>query len=176
MPADESLLTHVAEAREAVANLHELHERDARPVQRVIDQLTQQVARPGTLLLLLLLILAWLAANLLGPADRAMDPPPFAKLQIALGTASVLLTCMILTTQRHADTLAAHRAQLTLEMAILAEQKSAKTIALIEELRRDLPMLANRIDAAAEELSQPSDPIGAIEHLVHMAAKADGDA
>ncbi len=51
---------------------------------------------------------------------------------------------LILTTQRRADELAQHREQLTLELAILSEQKTAKVIELLEEMRRDNPNLRNR--------------------------------
>ena len=55
-------------------------------------------------------------------------------------------------------TTGSYREQLTLELSIIAEQKTAKIIGLLEELRRDLPSVANRIDEEAEALSQSSDP------------------
>ena len=75
---------------------------------------------------------------------------------------------MILTTQRRADMLASHRSQLTLELAILAEQKSAKTIALLEEIRRDNPLLKDRTDPEAEEMSVPTDPAQVLEALMEQ--------
>jgi uncharacterized membrane protein len=47
---------------------------------------------------------------------------------------------------------------LLLELAVRSEQKIAKVIALIEESRRDNPLLPDRNDPGAETLSQPSDP------------------
>ena len=65
---------------------------------------------------------------------------------------------MILIVQRHDDELSARREQLTLELAILSEQKTAKIIALLEEFRRNDPHQSNRRDEVAEALAQPSDP------------------
>jgi hypothetical protein len=44
-----------------------------------------------------------------------------------------------------------------LELAILNDQKSSKIIELLEEFRRDNPMIADRIDSEARAMSTPSD-------------------
>jgi hypothetical protein len=46
---------------------------------------------------------------------------------------------------------------LMLELAILNDQKSSKTIELLEEFRRDNPMIADRTDNEARAMSTPSD-------------------
>jgi hypothetical protein len=45
-----------------------------------------------------------------------------------------------------------------LELAILSEQKTAKVIQLLEETRRDNPLIHNRVDQEAEAMAQPADP------------------
>ena len=87
-----------------------------------------------------------------------MDAPPFFWMQGAIALTALYMTLLILATQRREDELASRREQLTLELSILAEQKSAKIIELIEELRRDLPMLKNRVDQEANAMSVPADP------------------
>ena len=86
------------------------------------------------------------------------DEPPFPWLQGLIGLAALVIASLILTTQRRDDQLATYREQLTLELSILAEQKSAKIIELLEELRRDSPSLHNRIDREAAAMATPSDP------------------
>jgi uncharacterized membrane protein len=49
------------------------------------------------------------------------------------------------------------REQMTLELAILSEQKSAKIIALLEEFRRNDPNQGNDPDEVAEALAKPAD-------------------
>jgi uncharacterized membrane protein len=61
--------------------------------------------------------------------------------------------------------LASHHEQLTLELAILSEQKSAKIIALLEELRQDHPEIRNRVDKEAAAMSAPADPHSVLEAI-----------
>ena len=51
------------------------------------------------------------------------------------------MVVLILATQRREYQLAQLREQLTLELAILSEQKTAKVIQLLEESRRDMKRL-----------------------------------
>lgn len=69
----------------------------------------------------------------------------------------MLVAFLILVTQRREDLLADRRAQLTLELALLADNKSAKIIALLEELRRDAPSLSARSDPEPEDMAKPTD-------------------
>jgi uncharacterized membrane protein len=56
------------------------------------------------------------------------------------------------------DQLAQLREQLNLELAILSEQKTAKVIELLEESRRDNPLIHNRVDQEADVMAKPADP------------------
>ena len=71
---------------------------------------------------------------------------------------SLTMIVFVLSAQRHEDELTETRDTLTLELALLSEQKMAKMIQLLEELRRDSPDLANRPDREAEIMARPSDP------------------
>ena len=64
---------------------------------------------------------------------------------------------MILATQRREYQLAQLREQLTLELAILSEQETAKVIQLLKESRRDNPLIRDRVDQEAEAIAQPAD-------------------
>jgi uncharacterized membrane protein len=150
---------HIEQTVEAIAELHRQHHRRSTPSQQAVAQLTALVARPRFVGLLTLVFGAWIGLN--GFAKLAgytpPDPPPFSYVQAATGVLGVYITLLILITQRHENQLSEARDQLTLELAILNEQKSAKIIALLEELRRDLPALPDRPDLEAEQLSQPAD-------------------
>ena len=43
-------------------------------------------------------------------------------------------------------------------MSLLTEQRTAKIIGLLEELRRDMPSVFNRVDLEAEALTKTVDP------------------
>ena len=158
---------HIDETVKAIARLHAEHRRRATPIQRVVEEMTAQMGRPRFVGLLTLVVVLWIAANLGLIADRLapFDAPPFPWL-VALGElVAIYLTVIILTTQRRQQELVELREQLTLELAITGEQKMAKVIELLEEMRRDNPMMANRTDAQAEAMSTPSDPEAVLDAL-----------
>jgi uncharacterized membrane protein len=171
---DAGMPAHIAQTLEAISKLHVEHHRGATPWQRTIDRLTRFIGRPRFAAMLIAFIAAWLVANLgLAATHQAMfDAPPFYVLQ-GLSTATALfVTVFILITQRRNDQLSELREQLTLELAMLSEQKAAKLIQLVEELRRDLPNVHNRVDGEAEALARPADPEAVLEALKENQADA----
>lgn len=161
------LPAHIEDTVQAIARLHADHARRASPLQRVVDKLTARAGRPESVAMLTVVVIVWMALNTAVTLSgrKAFDEPPFFWMQGVVGLGALYMTTLILTTQRREDEMAGHREQLTLELAILGEQKAAKTIQLLEELRRDNPMIANRIDREAEELSTPADPQAVLDAL-----------
>ena len=165
--ANQLIPTHVEDTVGAIARFHAAHEADASPFQRLIERITKRAGRPSFVALVSALVLSWIALNL-GMIAVGLDPldsPPFFWLQGTVALAALYMTVLILTTQRREDELTGLREQLTLELSILSEQKSAKIIALLEELRRDDPSISNRYDADAAALSTPADPDAVLEAL-----------
>jgi uncharacterized membrane protein len=78
---------------------------------------------------------------------------------------------LILTTQRRENELASHHEELTLELAILSEQKAAKIISLLEELRQDHPEIRDRVDDVAVAMSEPADPHSVLETIKKHTAR-----
>lgn len=142
-----------------IAALHAAHNREAHALQKAVSRATGGIARPITLLLITAAITGWVALNLALPkfGNTAPDPFPFPLLSAAVATVGLYLAAMILITQRHDDEMATRREQITLELAILSEQKSAKIIALLEEFRRNDPNQGNDRDKMAEALAKPAD-------------------
>jgi uncharacterized membrane protein len=87
-----------------------------------------------------------------------LDGPPFPWLQGALSLSALLVTTMVLATQNRQAKRATRRGDLELQVNLLAEQKTAKLIALLEELRRDLPSVRDRVDSVANALAKAVDP------------------
>lgn len=154
------LPAHIEETIKSIARLHADHHQNATPLQRVVDRMTALVGRPYFIGVLSALVCGWVIANLAVAAAGYLpvDPPPFSWPGDVASVVSLYVTFLILTTQRRADLLAQHREQLTLELAILNEQKTAKVIELLEELRRDNPLIVNRVDEEALAMAQPADP------------------
>lgn len=154
------LAEHIEQTVESIAKVHMDHYRAASPLQRGVDASTRWLGQPGSVSVLVVGMAAWMGVNGWRAASglTTWDPPPFAMLELAGTLAALVLACLILATQRRDDRLAEQRAQLTLELALLNEQKSAKIIALLEELRRDSPTVGDRVDQESEAMARPADP------------------
>jgi uncharacterized membrane protein len=166
---------HIEETIKSIARLHAEHHQNATPLERAVDRMTALVGRPRFIGVLGALLCGWVILNL-GVAAAGylpIDPPPFSWLGDVASVLSLFVTVLILTTQRRADLLAQHREQLTLELAILNEQKTAKVIELLEELRRDTPMIVDRVDKEAEEMAKPADPQSVLDAIKASHAEAE---
>jgi len=149
---------------EAIADVHRAAERQVTRPQRVIEVLVVQLGQPRALYWLLALVAAWLVVNGLLPRLR-WDPPPFHFLQGLLGLLSVTTTAVVLITQHRLLGRTERRSQLDLHVNLLAEEKVAKLVALLEELRRDLPSVRDRHDPQAEAMSKGTDAREVVEEL-----------
>jgi uncharacterized membrane protein len=159
--------THVDDTVQAIARLRVDHDQRATPLERTVDRLTGQAASPGFVVLLSLALVSWIGLNtiLLLTGRRPLDEPPFFWMQGAISLAALYMTVLILATQRREKELASHHEHLTLELAILSEQKTAKIISLLEELRQDHPDIHDRIDDEAAAMSEPADPQSVLETI-----------
>ena len=158
----------------AVAELHAKAELEVDKHQRRIETVTAALGRPRTLYGMLAVVVVWIGYNVAAPALRLprFDPPPFMWLESVVGLMALLMTTMVLTTQNRQGKLAARRALLDLHVNLMSEQKVAKLIALLEELRRDMPSVDNRHDPQAEVMSQPMDPHSTIAKIEASIEKA----
>jgi uncharacterized membrane protein len=128
--------------------------------QRLLERISCVIGQPVFLGLILLFVLLWtlgdISMRLLGLTE--FDPPPFFWLQGIVGLAALLTTTVVLTRQNRLAKLEEQRAHLDLKVTLLTEQKAAKMIDLLEELRRDLPNVKNRHDPEAVALQQSMNP------------------
>ncbi|MDE3174751.1 MAG: DUF1003 domain-containing protein [Pseudomonadota bacterium] len=165
---------HIEETIRAIARLHAEHHASATRHQRAVDGVTSALSRPNFIVYLTGLTSAWMVGNAAVPllGFTAIDPPPFAGLTGAVSLTALYFVVMILTTQRRDDGLGRRRELLTLELAILSEQKTAKIVALLEELRRDSPTICNRVDEQANVMARPVDPRSVIEAIQETRSEA----
>jgi uncharacterized membrane protein len=143
-----------------VAALRVRNERHLSRHQQWVERFTARVGRPRTVYIVAASTAAWTAANVLAPrfGYAAVDPPPFDGLQGVIGFLALLVTTAVLITQSRQTRDFEQRAELELQVNLLAEQKIAKLIALVEELRRDIPSVSDRVDPLAERMKEPIDP------------------
>ena len=165
--ASSILPLHIEETIESVAGLNAEHRANATHHQRAVDRITSLLGRASFIATLTAFVVGWVSLNCFALAlgYRAPDPPPFAWLAGASSLASLYLVILILTTQRGDDRLTQRRELLNLELTILSEQKIAKVVALLEELRHDSPHLNNRVDELAQVMARPADPQSVIDAI-----------
>jgi uncharacterized membrane protein len=150
----------VAANVETIATLHAAAERTVPRHQRAIETITGHLGRPISLYLMIAFVALWIGANIFGQAShhKQFDPPPFSLLQFILSFSALLVSTMVLITQNRQAHLAERRSHLDIQVNLIAEQKIAKLIALVEELRNDLPNVKNRVDPEAQAMTQSADP------------------
>ena len=135
------------------------HEKVAWP-QRIVETISNVVGRPVYIGCILLFVLAWILANTVATMldMEAFDPAPFFWLQGIVSLFALLTTTVVVIRQERLAKLEERREQLDLQVNLLTEQKTTKLIHLLEELRRDLPMVKDRRDPELEVMQQPTDP------------------
>jgi uncharacterized membrane protein len=162
----------------AVTDMHVQGERALSTHQRAVELGTARLGRPASLYVILAIVLLWAVGNDL--ARRAgmtpPDPPPFSFLQGVIGLAALLTATMVLITQNRQAKLIERRMHLDLQVNLLTEQKAAKLIELLEELRRDLPNVRNRTDLEAETMQQATEPLQVMAALDERAIEAEREA
>ena len=176
-PSAES--TESGQIGQHIAAVHEFYAREEQkrsPSQRSAENIGRFVGQPAFLVGTLLFVSAWIGANLALTAwGRApFDVAPFFWLQGLTGLASLLTTTVVLIKQNRVTKLGEQTAHLDLKVTLLIEQKTAKLIDLMEELRRDLPNVRDRHDAGAAVMQQAMSPEGVLAALDEEVISPDG--
>ena len=170
---------HIEQTVQAIARLHAAHDRRATTLQKLVDRITAVVAHPWFIAAVAVLAAVWIVGDvaLRRAFGHGLDRPGFPWLQLAGQLLAICITSLVLMSQRRKDELSELREQLTLELAIMIEQKVAKVIDLHEEARRDNPMLADRADPQAAAMAAPADPEAVLEAFkeTHETMMADAD-
>lgn len=128
--------------------------------QRLAERISGVIGQPAFLGFILVMVVLWIVADLwlkaLGYTE--FDPAPFFWLQGLVGLAGLFTTTVVLIRQNRLTKLEEQRAHLDLKVTLLTEQKAAKMIDLLEELRRDMPNVRNRKDPEAAALQHSMNP------------------
>ena len=128
--------------------------------QRLLERTSLFLGNPACLAIILGFVALWIIVNLLLPSWRIapFDVAPYAWLQGIVGLSALLTAAIVLARQNRLAGLAEKRAHLDLKVNLLTEQKVAKLIHLVEELRRDPPNVRDRHDAHALAMQEPMNP------------------
>ncbi len=156
----ESERDQISKNIEAVLDFYTRENQKIGSSQRILERISSFVGRPIFLGIILLFVVLWMFTNGIlhqfGMAE--FDPAPFAWLQGIVGLGALLTATVVLIKQNRLARLAEQRDHLDLKVTLLTEQKVAKLIDLLEELRRDLPNVKDRHDPEAAALQQSMNP------------------
>lgn len=160
----DSIKDPIAKNIETISTLHIQESRNVTNHQQMLESVALFFGQPIFLYLLLILFAIWIGDNFLASLVP-FDLPKFRWTDDGLGAASLIISTGVLIRQTRQEKLAEQRSQLTLHLDLLVEQKTAKIIALLEELRTDLPNVNNRHDQEAHMMKEVADPIAVLEAI-----------
>jgi uncharacterized membrane protein len=167
--ASEPILKNI----EAILDLEAQHERKIPAHQRFLERIAANFGETQFLYGMVIFFVSWqLATYLSGLGFVTWYLPKFDLEQDWLDLTSLLISTGVLVSQTRQGKLSERRSHLVLQLNILTEQKITKLIALIEELRTDLPNVHNRYDSEAEMMKQVIDPLVVLD-VLHDAMNND---
>jgi uncharacterized membrane protein len=156
---NETLPEHALRNVETIYHHQAQHQINSKPHHRIIDKIGDFFGKPQFLYGQVIFFIVWIGCSNL--AENKIIPKNFPLFDLhfhGLEVASLLTTTGVLVYQRREEQVSQQRSHLALQVNLVTEQKIAKLISLVEELRVDLPNVKNRQDAEAEIMKQATDP------------------
>ncbi len=146
---------------DSVLEVHKRESEHRSSPHRLLDRISREIGRPLYIIALCAFVAGWVSLNQLAPhlGLPAFDPLPFPLLAAILALAALVTTTIILVAQNLQARVEQQHMHIALQVNLLTEQKVAKIIALLEELRRDLPMVKDRYDPQAASLAKETDAL-----------------
>jgi uncharacterized membrane protein len=161
---NEVLPEHVLKNVETIASHQERQTQSVKADRRILNKIAGFLARPGFLYFQIGFFAVWIGCTNLAERNLIAKNFPLFDLHLhGLEVASLLISTEVLIAQAHQEKVSEEQSQLALQLNLVTEQKIAKLISLVEELRTDLPNVKNRNDEEAEAMKQAIDPQAILE-------------
>jgi uncharacterized membrane protein len=148
----------------AIISLHNQEVQEQAASQRVIQTIATFFGQPTFLYILVAGFTGWIICTVFHPF-LPFTFPLFHWSEHGLDAAALLISTGVLVQQNQEENFAEQRTQLMLQLNLLSEQKIAKIIAILEELRADLPNVRDRYDPEATAMQEAADPIAVLNAL-----------
>jgi len=144
---------------EVISNHQERYEQSATTAQRVLEKVVSVFGRPEFLYFQIVFFTLWeICGHLVDLNILPQSFPQFDLREQWLDLASLFISTGVLVYETRQEKVSEERSHLMLQVNLITEQKIAKLISLVEELRTDLPNVKNRNDVEAELMKQATDP------------------
>jgi uncharacterized membrane protein len=170
--------------RKNISAISEMQRRDVaarKPQERISDSITRFSGSTLFVLLHVIWFGLWILLNI-GlihlPYVSEFDPFPFGLLTMIVSLEAIFLSTFVLISQNRMSALSEKRAELDLQVNMLAEQKAAKTLELLEHIAQQLDGVYDRFDyktdpelAALKVSPEPHEVLKVMEDAVAEQAK-----
>jgi uncharacterized membrane protein len=172
---NEVLPEHVLRNVETIASHQDRQQQSITADRRVLNKIAAFFARPGFLYFQIGFFAVWIGCTNLAERNIISKNFPLFDLHLhGLEVASLLISTEVLIAQAHQEKMEKERSDLGLQLNLVTEQKIAKLISLVEELRTDLPNVKNRNDEEADAMKQAIDPQAILE-VIHKNTHVPSD-
>jgi uncharacterized membrane protein len=107
----------------------------------------------------------WIALNIgLVPGLRPFDPFPFGMLAMIASVEAIFLSTFVLISQNRMQALADRRADLDVQISLLAEHEITRLLQIVDDIALQLGVRRG-VDASLEELKKDVNPEAVLEEL-----------
>ena len=143
--------------RNNIAAISEMQRKDVatrKPQERISDSITRFSGSTIFVFIHLVWFGLWILLNvnlIRIPRITEFDPFPFGLLTMVVSLEAIFLSTFVLISQNRMSALSEKRAELDLQVNMLAEQKAAKTLELLEHI-------AQQLDAVYDRFNYKTDP------------------
>lgn len=138
--------------RKNISAISEMQRRDVaarKPQERISDSITRFSGSTLFVFLHVIWFGLWILLNI-GlvhlPRISEFDPFPFGLLTMIVSLEAIFLSTFVLISQNRMSALSEKRAELDLQVNMLAEQKAAKTLELLEHIAQQLDVVYDRFN------------------------------
>ena len=170
------------------SDLHELTKRNVQAIAQleanaaktgphpIADNVTRVLGSIPSIVVHVVVSIAWLLANTLLPIQWRFDPFPFSVLTIALPLEALVVALFILMSENRQRLIDERRASLGLQINLLAEQENTRMLQLLSAIavRVGIDVSAGEHGKALEENVRPEKVLSQIDE-VKAETRADGD-
>jgi uncharacterized membrane protein len=138
--------------RKNIAAISEMQRKDAatrKPQERISDLITRFSGSTAFVYIHIVWFGLWILLNvnlLRLPYISEFDPFPFGLLTMIVSLEAIFLSTFVLISQNRMSAMSEKRAELDLQVNMLAEQKAAKTLELLEHIAKQLDVVYDRFN------------------------------
>jgi uncharacterized membrane protein len=161
---------------ETITSHQERYQARSTTAQRLLAKIVSIFGTPEFLYFQVIFFIIWEICGHL--VDLRILPPTFPELDLReqwLDLASLFISTGVLVYENRQEKVSEERSHLMLQLNLITEQKIAKLISLVEELRTDLPNVKNRNDEEADSMKQATDPQAILEVIHQISEPAPTD-